>query len=101
MIEGPVAEMVAIETRSLGILPWLVIGGLAGWLAGKISKGRGFGLLGNMIIGILGAMLGGLVFSVLGLHAIGYVGSLVMATVGSLLLLYVLQSLNKKGGRRR
>jgi len=70
-----------------------VIGILAGWLAGKIMRGRGFGLLLDLVIGIVGSMLGGLVFGLLGLHSAGLVGSLVVATVGAMLLLYLVRIL--------
>jgi uncharacterized membrane protein YeaQ/YmgE (transglycosylase-associated protein family) len=75
-------------------LVWqIVIGILAGWLAGKIMRGRGFGLLLDLVIGIVGSMLGGLVFGLLGLHSAGLVGSLVVATVGAMLLLYLVRIL--------
>ena len=55
---------------------FLVIGALAGWIAGTIMKGRGFGLLGNVIVGIVGAILGGVVFGVLDIAMGGLIGSL-------------------------
>ncbi len=79
-----------------GLITFLVIGLLAGWLAGKIMKGSGFGLLGDLIVGIVGAYLGGWVFGILGLSAYGFLGSLIMALVGALLLLYIIR-LVKKG----
>jgi uncharacterized membrane protein YeaQ/YmgE (transglycosylase-associated protein family) len=48
-----------MEVFILGILTWLIVGVIAGWLAGKVTKGRGFGLIGNMVIGIIGALVGG------------------------------------------
>ena len=70
---------------------FILIGILAGWLAGKLSKGRGFGLIGNLVVGVIGALLGGLVFRILQLSAHGFIGSLVTATVGALLLLWLLR----------
>jgi uncharacterized membrane protein YeaQ/YmgE (transglycosylase-associated protein family) len=70
---------------------FILIGILAGWLAGKLSKGRGFGLVGNLVVGVIGALLGGLVFRILQLSAHGFIGSLVTATVGALLLLWLLR----------
>ena len=79
-------------------LVWsLVIGGVAGWLAGNIMKGGGFGILGNILVGIIGGVLGGFLFSVLGLSWGGTVGHLVVATVGAVVLLWII-SLFKKGG---
>ena len=70
---------------------FILIGILAGWLAGRLSKGRGFGIVGNLVVGVIGALLGGFVFRILGLSAHGFIGSLVTATVGALLLLWLLR----------
>lgn len=72
-----------------GLIWYLVIGAIAGWLAGKIAEGRGFGLLGNIVVGIVGAVIGGVLFSALGLSAYGFIGSVVVATIGAIVLLYV------------
>jgi uncharacterized membrane protein YeaQ/YmgE (transglycosylase-associated protein family) len=71
----------------------IVIGILAGWLAGKIMRGRGFGVLMDLLIGIVGSLLGGLVFGLLGLYASGLIGSLVVATAGAMMLLYLVRRL--------
>jgi uncharacterized membrane protein YeaQ/YmgE (transglycosylase-associated protein family) len=75
---------------------FLVIGLVAGWLAGKIMKGSGFGWLGDLVVGVIGALVGGLLFSLLGLSAAGLVGELVTATVGAVVLLYLLRLVNKR-----
>jgi uncharacterized membrane protein YeaQ/YmgE (transglycosylase-associated protein family) len=73
---------------TVGYVVWfLVIGVIAGWLAGMIMKGRGFGLVGNMIVGVLGAVIGGWVFGAIGLVAYGTLGSLIMALIGAVVLL--------------
>lgn len=72
------------------LLIFLAVGALAGWLAGNIMKGRGFGLIGNIIVGIVGAVLGGFVFGLLGIITGGLLGSIVMATIGAVLLLYII-----------
>lgn len=74
---------------------FLIIGAIAGWLAGQIMKGRGFGLLGNIVVGIVGAFLGGFLFSLLGLASFGLMGSLVTATVGAVVLLYLIGVVKK------
>jgi uncharacterized membrane protein YeaQ/YmgE (transglycosylase-associated protein family) len=75
-------------------LVWQVaIGILAGWLAGKIMRGRGFGLLMDLVLGLVGSLLGGLIFGLLGLHSAGLVGSLVVATAGAMILLYLVRHL--------
>jgi uncharacterized membrane protein YeaQ/YmgE (transglycosylase-associated protein family) len=67
-----------------GLLIFIVIGAVAGWLAGVLMEGRGFGLVGNIIIGIIGAIAGGLLFGLLGL-----IGSIVTAIAGAALLLFL------------
>jgi len=79
----------------VGLISFLVIGLVAGWLAGQIMKGKGFGLVGNIIIGVLGAVLGGLLFGLLGLSATGTIGSLVTATVGAVVLFAAVARLKK------
>jgi uncharacterized membrane protein YeaQ/YmgE (transglycosylase-associated protein family) len=74
---------------------FLLIGALAGWLAGKITRGRGFGLVGDIIIGIVGALVGGFVFSLIGLQSFGTLGALVTATVGAVILLAILRMIFK------
>jgi uncharacterized membrane protein YeaQ/YmgE (transglycosylase-associated protein family) len=71
----------------------IVIGILAGWLAGKIMRGRGFGVLMDLLIGVVGSLLGGLVFGLLGLYASGLIGQLVVATAGAMMLLYLVRRL--------
>ena len=70
---------------------FLVIGAVAGWLAGVLMRGRGFGLLGDIVIGVIGALVGGFVFNLLGLQWFGSLGALVTATVGSVILLVALR----------
>lgn len=76
------------------ILIWLVIGAIAGWLAGVIVKGYGFGLFGNIGVGIVGALIGGFLFGSLGL-SMGIVGSIIGATVGAVILLLVLRLIRR------
>jgi uncharacterized membrane protein YeaQ/YmgE (transglycosylase-associated protein family) len=73
----------------------LLIGAAAGWLAGNIMKGRGFGAVGNIVVGIVGAFLGGFLFSLVGIKAGGIIGSLITATVGALVLLWVVNLIKK------
>ncbi len=72
---------------------FLIIGAAAGWLAGKLTRGGGFGLVGNLVVGILGALVGGFLFGLLGLASFGLIGSLVTATVGAVVLLWVIRLL--------
>jgi len=79
-----------------GFIWWILIGIIAGWLAGQIMRGRGFGLLGNLIVGVIGASVGGFLFSVLGISANSTIGSIVTATVGAVVLLLVVGWLKKQ-----
>jgi uncharacterized membrane protein YeaQ/YmgE (transglycosylase-associated protein family) len=76
---------------------WFVLIGIAaGWLAGKITKGGGFGLLGDLIVGVIGAILGGWLFGLLGISAGGgLIGSLLTATVGGVVLVLLLRLLKR------
>jgi uncharacterized membrane protein YeaQ/YmgE (transglycosylase-associated protein family) len=73
------------------LLLFLVIGIVAGFLAGKIMKGSGFGLIGDLIIGVIGSFIGVWVFGLLGISSGGILGLLVAAIVGALLLLFVVR----------
>jgi uncharacterized membrane protein YeaQ/YmgE (transglycosylase-associated protein family) len=73
-----------------------LIGIVAGFIAGKIMEGRGFGIIGNLVVGVVGAVLGGFLFGLLGLTATGLVGSLVVATVGAIVLLAFVGAVFKK-----
>lgn len=79
----------------MDIVWFLLIGLLAGWLAGQIMKGKGFGLFGNLIVGVIGALLGGLLFRLLGVPSTNMLGSLVTAVVGALVLLYIVGKVKK------
>lgn len=72
------------------LLVWLVVGAVAGWLAGQIVKGHGFGLVGNIIVGIVGAFLAGWLLPGLGLGLAGIVGSIVYAAIGAIILLLLI-----------
>lgn len=74
-----------------GLIAWLIIGAIAGWLAGKLVKGGGFGLLGDIVIGIVGAMLAGW----LGIGMGGMIGSIISATVGAVILLLIVRLIKK------
>jgi uncharacterized membrane protein YeaQ/YmgE (transglycosylase-associated protein family) len=80
----------------LDLVWFLLIGAIAGWLAGKLTKGRGFGLAGNLGIGVIGAVIGGFIFRLIGLSAYGTCGSLIMATIGALVLLFAVQVIQGK-----
>jgi uncharacterized membrane protein YeaQ/YmgE (transglycosylase-associated protein family) len=75
---------------------FLIIGAIAGWLAGLVMKGRGFGLLGDIIVGIVGAFLGGWLFSKLGVSfGGGLPGSLIVAFLGAVILLFLVRLIKR------
>ena len=84
-----VAILVAVKMAGglIGLFTTLLIGGIAGWLAGKYMQGRGFGIVKNVLVGVTGAVIGRILFGLLGLFAVGVIGSLVTATAGAVVLL--------------
>jgi len=72
---------------------WFILIGLAaGWLAGQLVKGGGYGLVGDIVVGVIGALLGGFLFSTFGVSAGGgLLGSLIVATIGAIVLLFGLR----------
>jgi uncharacterized membrane protein YeaQ/YmgE (transglycosylase-associated protein family) len=74
---------------------FLLIGLSAGWLAGKVMRGVGYGIVGDLVVGILGALLGGWLFGVLGIGIGGLVGALVTAFVGAIILVWLLRLMKR------
>lgn len=75
-----------------GLIAWLIIGAVAGWLAGTFVKGGGFGLLGDIVVGIIGAFIGGWLAGVLHISVgSGWISSILVAAVGAALLLLILR----------
>ena len=77
----------------MGLIATLIVGGIAGWLAGIIMKGEGQGVLMNIVIGVIGGFIGGFVFSLVGMGSTNMVGSLVTATVGAIILLWLVNQI--------
>jgi uncharacterized membrane protein YeaQ/YmgE (transglycosylase-associated protein family) len=77
-----------------GVVAWLVVGAIAGWLAGTFMRGGGYGLLGDIVVGIIGAFVGGFVLSLLGFAGTaGLIGSIVVAFIGAVILIAILRAL--------
>lgn len=74
----------------MSIIWFLIIGVLAGWIAGELTKGSGFGVLGNLVVGVLGALLGGFLFDLFNVSAGGLLGRLVMSVIGAVVMLFIL-----------
>jgi uncharacterized membrane protein YeaQ/YmgE (transglycosylase-associated protein family) len=75
---------------------FIVVGLVAGWLAGLLVKGGGFGVIGDIVVGVLGALLGGFLFSSMGASlGGGLIGSIVVATIGAVILIFVVRLIKR------
>ncbi|MFA5974652.1 MAG: GlsB/YeaQ/YmgE family stress response membrane protein [Elusimicrobiota bacterium] len=80
----------------LSFVWFLLIGLLAGYIAGRLTKGSGFGIIGDMVIGILGSFIGGFLFSLLGIAAYSLLGQLIMAVIGAFVFLKLIGYIRHK-----
>lgn len=83
----------------MGLLTWVIVGAIAGWMAGKVMKGSGFGLIGNIIVGVVGAMVGGwlagTIFNVQNAISGFNLNTIVVAFLGAVVVLYVVRLLKR------
>lgn len=75
----------------MDILWFLLIGLIAGWLAGQIMRGGGYGIVGDIVVGIIGSLIGGFLFRIVGITAYGLIGSIIMAVIGAIVLISILR----------
>jgi uncharacterized membrane protein YeaQ/YmgE (transglycosylase-associated protein family) len=87
----------AIVLTPGGVIPWLVVGLIAGWLAGLVMKGGGYGILGDIVVGLIGSFLGGLLMGYFAEGPVGFWGSIVVAFFGACALIVVVRMIS---GRR-
>ncbi len=87
----------SIKGKSMEFLWFILIGVCAGWLAGQIVKGGGYGLVGDLVVGVVGAFLGGFLLRIIGFHAYGLLGSLFTATIGAIVLIVLLRIFSRAG----
>ena len=92
------SEVVYVEYRR-GLIGWILVGLIAGWLAGKIARGRGFGCITDIILGLVGSLLGGFIFEKVGLFGGGFLYSLAAATLGAVLLVSIAHLFSGGGDR--
>jgi uncharacterized membrane protein YeaQ/YmgE (transglycosylase-associated protein family) len=78
-----------------GILAWIIVGLVAGWLTGLVMKGGGYGIIGDLIVGLVGALIGGFVVGLLFHGSVGLIGSIVVAFIGAVILVAVLRALSR------
>ena len=79
----------------IGPILWVIIGLIAGWSAGKIMKGSGYGVVIDIVLGIVGGLVGGLLLGILGIHAEGLIGTIIVAIIGAVLLIWLSRRLKK------
>jgi uncharacterized membrane protein YeaQ/YmgE (transglycosylase-associated protein family) len=85
-------RLMSVET----LLIWILVGALAGWLAGLVVRGFGFGLVGNIIVGILGAVLGGWLLGMAGVSfGAGIFGAIITAFIGAVVLLLIVRLIKR------
>ena len=82
-------KVLVVEWWPRGLVAWLFLGLVAGWLAGKLSRGRGYGCITDIILGLVGSFIGGWVFTKLGIFGGGFIFSLAAATLGAVILVSV------------
>jgi uncharacterized membrane protein YeaQ/YmgE (transglycosylase-associated protein family) len=87
----------AVTFSPAGFITWAVIGLVAGWLAGKIMRGSGYGILGDILLGLVGAEVGGFIVGLFVTGNTGFLGSIVVAVIGACLCIYLLHLIS---GRR-
>ena len=78
-----------------GLIWFILVGLIAGWLAGVLMKGGGFGVIGDIVVGILGAVVGGYLFRFLGVSVGGFLGTIFVATVGAVVLIFTLHLIKR------
>ncbi|HEY6960216.1 MAG TPA: GlsB/YeaQ/YmgE family stress response membrane protein [Candidatus Limnocylindria bacterium] len=83
----------------MNLIVWILVGLIAGWLAGQLMKGSGYGLIGDLVLGLVGAILGGWLFGLIAPTAepSGFIGSVIVATIGAVVLIVIARAV---GGRR-
>ena len=78
-----------------GLIWWAIVGLIAGWAAGKIMKGGGYGVVMDIVLGIVGAVVGGWLLGILGIHAGGLIGTIIVAIFGAVFLIWLSRMIKK------
>lgn len=92
--------VLAAVTLSLSnVIWWLIVGLVAGFLASRVMRGGGYGLIGDIVVGLIGAFLGGWLASLLGIGSFGLIGTIVVAFIGACILLAILHAVSRGGAR--
>jgi uncharacterized membrane protein YeaQ/YmgE (transglycosylase-associated protein family) len=97
-----IATLVIADVSLTGVIWWLIVGLIAGFLAGVVMRGGGYGIVGDIIAGIIGAFIGGWLFGVLGISAGGgLLGSIIVAFIGACILIAILRLFSRSYPYRR
>ena len=91
--------VIAAVNFAIGWIAWIIIGGIAGALAGMVMKGGGFGILGDIIVGIVGAIIGGLILGLFVNMTVGWWGTFITAFIGACILIAILRAIAPKRSR--
>jgi uncharacterized membrane protein YeaQ/YmgE (transglycosylase-associated protein family) len=75
-----------------GIILWIIVGLIAGWLTGMVMKGGGYGLVGDLIVGLIGALIGGFIVGLFIQGSVGFIGSIIVAFIGAVILVVILRT---------
>ena len=94
------ATLILADVDASGIVWWLLVGLIAGALAGLVMRGGGYGIVGDIIVGLVGALIGGLLAGLLGLGSSGLVGSIIIAFIGACVLIAILRAVSGSRTRR-
>lgn len=90
-----------MELQPGGILAWIVVGLIAGWLTGLIMRHGGYGIIGDLVVGLLGALIGGFLVGLVYHGTVGILGSIIVAVIGAVILVMVLRLFTGARGRHR
>jgi uncharacterized membrane protein YeaQ/YmgE (transglycosylase-associated protein family) len=88
-----------LELQPGGIIAWIIVGLVAGWAASSVSRGHGFGIVGDIIVGLIGALIGGFLTGFFIHGSVGLIGSIIIAFIGAVILLALLRALTGRGVR--
>jgi uncharacterized membrane protein YeaQ/YmgE (transglycosylase-associated protein family) len=79
----------------MGFVVWIIGGIIAGWLTGLIMKGKGFGLIGDLVVGLVGGLLGGWLAGLVGLAPTNWIGQIIVAVIGGVILVAIIRAIRK------
>ncbi len=101
MTLGTLVPALAFSLDPLSILLWLVVGLIAGFLASRVMRGGGYGLVGDIVVGLIGAIIGGFLAGLLGFGSFGVLGSIIVAFIGACVLIAILRAVSGQRSWRR